>query len=83
MERNREKMKKRYTSRMSKDNINTFRKFSTQGDDFLNKPIVKTVAKTILISGGIFGVLYISKYFFSVTAKMIKSFKEMRNACKE
>ncbi|MBG6170405.1 hypothetical protein IWQ47_003490 [Aquimarina sp. EL_43] len=76
-------MKKRYTSRMSNENNNTFRKFSTQGDDFLNKPIVKTVTKTILISGGIFGALYISKYFFSATAKMIKSFKEVKNACKE
>ncbi|WP_027393518.1 hypothetical protein [Aquimarina latercula] len=66
-----------------KQNINTIKKITKESEPFFKKPIVKTVTNTIVIGGTIFGVLYLSKYFFNATAKMIRSFKEVRDACRE
>ncbi len=64
-------------------NIDTIKKITQESEPFFKKPIVKTVTSTIVIGGTVFGILYLSKYFFSATAKMIRSFKEVRDACKE
>ncbi|WP_035085220.1 hypothetical protein [Aquimarina latercula] len=64
-------------------NIDTIKKLTKESQPFFKKPIVKTVTNTIVIGGTVFGMLYLSKYFFSATAKMIRSFKEVRDACKE
>ncbi len=64
-------------------NIDRIRKMAAQSEPFFKKPVVKKITNTIIISGTIFGVLYISKYFLSATAKMIRSFKEVKDACKE
>lgn len=52
-------------------------------DMFLGNPTVKVVAKTVMISGTILGMLYLSKYFLRATAKMIRCCKEVRDAWRE
>ncbi|WP_103866716.1 hypothetical protein [Aquimarina sp. I32.4] len=83
MERNKKHLKKKPDQDRIKQNINTIRKMVTKSEPCFNKPIVKTITNTIVIGGTVFGTLYLSKYFFSATAKMIRSFKEVRDACKE
>ena len=63
--------------------MHSIKKVVSSSDSFFKKPVVKGITKTIAIGSVVFGALYISKYFFSATAKMIRSFKEVRDACKE
>ncbi|WP_438710261.1 hypothetical protein ACSTS3_14405 [Aquimarina muelleri] len=82
MERKKETKNKYPSTRIITDNIDTLKKV-TQKDYFSEKPIVKIIANTVLISGTIFGVLFLSRYFLSATAKMINSCKEVRDAWKK
>ncbi|MHA7056788.1 hypothetical protein ACWGOQ_0006180 [Aquimarina sp. M1] len=77
------RIKKDLSKKKIKENIHTIRKITKESEPFFKKPILKTVTNTIVIGGTVFGMLYLSKYFFSATAKMIRSFKEVRDACKE
>ncbi|KZS39730.1 hypothetical protein AWE51_08750 [Aquimarina aggregata] len=79
----RKRIRKAPVRNRTEQNIHTIRKITKQSEPFFKRPIARTMTKTIMISGALFGVLYISKYFFSTTAKMITSFKEVRNACRE
>ena len=64
------------------DHLTHIKKTTTPGDQFFNKPLVRNIAKTIIISGTAFGVLYVSRYFLGATANLIKSCKELRDAWK-
>ena len=61
-------------------NSKPFRKITSQSDQFFKKPIVKKITKTVVISGAVFGLIYISRYFLSATADMITSCKKIRDA---
>ncbi|GAA3522325.1 hypothetical protein GCM10022393_41080 [Aquimarina addita] len=78
----RKRTKKHPIIRRVEEHIDVIEKFTHKSDAFFNKPIVKKVGKTILITGAVFGGLFLSKYFLSATAKMIKSCKEIKDAWK-
>ncbi len=82
MERNKDTLKRKLHQKSIKQNINTIRRIAHESEPFFKKPVVKKVTTTIVVGGTIFGLLYLSKYFFSATAKMIRSFKEVKDACK-
>ncbi len=64
------------------NNTQTIRKIRYQSDLFLDKPLVKTVTKTVAVSVAVFGFLYVSRYFLTATANMITSCKKVRDAWK-
>ncbi len=62
------------------ENLQNIKVLTHHSDEFFNRPNVKRVIKIAVVSGTVFGALYISKYFLNATAKMIDSYKNVRDA---
>ena len=75
-------MEKRRTKRKISSDKTYQRILTSPSDEFFNKPLVKTITKTVVIAGTVFGFLYVSKYFLNATAGMIESCKKVRDAWK-
>ena len=51
--------------------------------DIIKDPKVKKVGYVVIALGGVYGVMYLSKYFIRAAAKMIYATKDLKNAIRK